>query len=301
MHSQRPTWLTRGHGFTVAELLVVIAIMGILLALLLPAVMVARETARRATCCSRLRELGLATHGYYERHRKLPAAWQSNPATPQLLQGWATLLLTDIGEPNVAELLNRTPTFSNELASHSIPLLLCPSDIVEPTFELRSGKHEIEHAAYYTDSSTDIEPDELLQVLPTANYVGVFGTLEADEQSPEEGEPAAPPSDGSIVHDRRVRFKDLERGTSQTLLIGERTMAMVPSTWLGVDIAGEDAECRLVGSAMTTPNCEWCDECEFSSRHNGGANFLWADGHVELMEDNVETALYQEYSQRFAR
>jgi prepilin-type processing-associated H-X9-DG protein len=131
--------------------------------------------------------------------------------------------------------------------------------------------------------------------LPTANYMGVFGTTEADD------EPTTLPSDGTIVHDRRVRMADLERGTSRTLLVGERTMAMVPSTWLGVDASGEDAQCRLVGSAMTRPNCEECDECEFSSRHSGGTNFLWADGHVELIADDVETALYRQYSQRFAR
>jgi prepilin-type processing-associated H-X9-DG protein len=52
---------------------------------------------------------------------------------------------------------------------------------------------------------------------------------------------------------------------------------------------------------MTRPNCGECDECEFSSRHSGGANFLWADGHVDLLADDVETAVYRQYSQRFAK
>ena len=78
-------------------------------------------------------------------------------------------------------------------------------------------------------------------------------------------------------------------------------MARAPSTWLGVDVLGEDAECRLVGSAITRPNCEECDECEFDSRHPGGVNFLWADGRVGLVSDSVDTAVYRQSSQRFVR
>jgi prepilin-type processing-associated H-X9-DG protein len=96
-----------------------------------------------------------------------------------------------------------------------------------------------------------------------------------------------------------VRYADLERGQSHTLLVGERTTAMVPSTWLGVDFRGEDAACRLVGSAITTPSCETCDECEFGSRHSGGSNFAWADGHVTLVDDNIDPAEYQQLAKRF--
>jgi prepilin-type processing-associated H-X9-DG protein len=122
--------------------------------------------------------------------------------------------------------------------------------------------------------------------------LGVFGTVEADDSYP------APFGDGSIISGRRVRFTELERGQCHTLLVGERTAAMAPSTWLGVDFHGEDAACRLVGSAMTSPNCVSCDECEFSSRHWKGTNFVWADGHVDLVVDDISPVEYRRLAKR---
>lgn len=291
------------HGFTVCELLVVISCIGVLLALLLPAVVYARESARRATCCSQLRELGIAVHAFHDRQRKFPAAWHSQTPHGRFVRGWASELLAEIGEASIAERLRNPSSPIAPLSNVSLAILLCPSDITEPTFQLLPDEEETTSSTAVAAHALDDDQGGTEMTLPTASYVGVYGTTEADEQEPHEGGPGdnVLPSDGTIVHDRRVRIADLERGTSRTLLVGERTMAMVPSTWLGVDIAGEDAQCRLVGSAMTRPNCEECDECEFSSRHTGGANFLWADGHVELIGNDVETALYREYSQRFAR
>jgi prepilin-type processing-associated H-X9-DG protein len=73
---------------------------------------------------------------------------------------------------------------------------------------------------------------------------------------------------------------------------------MVPTTWLGVNFLGEDAACRLVGSAITAPSCDFCDECEFASRHTNGANFVWADGHVSLINRDIDQSQYQSFSKR---
>ena len=75
-------------------------------------------------------------------------------------------------------------------------------------------------------------------------------------------------------------------------------MARVPSTWLGVDFRGEDAACRLVGNAETSPNHPTCDECEFDSRHPDGANFLWGDGHVRLISENIDSVEYRRLARR---
>jgi prepilin-type N-terminal cleavage/methylation domain-containing protein/prepilin-type processing-associated H-X9-DG protein len=298
-HAQR-------RAFTVLELLVAIAIIGLLAALLLPALMAAREAARRTACSNHLHQIGTAFQLHHDRTGELPAAWRQASADQQFAYGWATQILPDLEQGNLARQLNpsaRPPAGAVQQLTE-LPVLICPSDIIEPFFDLWKEAEADDPAAAISvvaaeeSDHDDSAPGPALIRLPTANYQGVFGTSEADEAY--EPIAAANPvfGEGAIVHNRRVRWADLERGLSNTLLVGERTMAMVPSTWLGVDLRGEDSTCRLVGSAITRPNCVGCDECEFSSRHAGGSAFAWADGHVSLVSEEIDAIAYRLLAQR---
>jgi prepilin-type processing-associated H-X9-DG protein/prepilin-type N-terminal cleavage/methylation domain-containing protein len=287
-------------AFTVLELLVAIAIVGVLASLLLPAVMYARESARRLSCTSHLHEIGIAIHNFHNSRQQLPSAWQIAERDPEFAYGWAAQLLAEIerqGLRSKFDFKHRPPrqTLAHASDTMSLQLLLCPSDIFEHSFDLSEDVEDTPTAA------SALSPvGRHLVKLPTASYVGVYGTVEADEPFETIGLAQPLVGDGAIIYGHRVRFANLRRGLDKTLLVGERTMATVPSTWLGVDLRGEDAPCRLVGSAITRPNCDECDECEFTSRHVGGANFLWADGHVTRVDDTIASDLYRQLARRAA-
>lgn len=295
MSSNRCQRDDRRDGFTILELMVSSAIIGMLMGILLPAIMWARESARRTHCINNLREIGVAMEQYHGTAQRLPEAWK--PASDGISgYGWAVALLPYLEQKDVSgKIASNLPVAAsqNDMARNSdVPLMRCPSDITEPTFELYAESANSGHHAKSSAAGADASAS--LVRLPTANYAGVFGTLEADDSFP------APQGDGPIVSARRIRFEDLERGLSHTILVGERTMAMVPTTWFGVNFRGEDAACRLVGSAMTAPSCDFCDECEFGSRHPVGANFVWGDGHVSLVSRDIDANEYQRLAKRRA-
>ncbi|MFO0788415.1 MAG: DUF1559 domain-containing protein [Pirellulales bacterium] len=283
------------RGFTILELMVVVGIIGALVALLFPALMAAREASRCMECRNNLREIGVSIQQYHDGMKKFPEAWKTTVDNASGY-GWAVALLPFLEEASVTRSIDlRLPVADahNEAPRNcDLAIMRCPSDISEPTFELLPEQAAHKPAAALRSSAAATTANNTLVRLPTANYLGVFGTLEADETYP------APAGDGTIVSDRTVRFVDLQRGASHTLIIGERPASMVPSTWYGVVFRGEDAACRLVGSAMTAPNCEPCDECEFGSRHSGGSNFAWADGHVTLVSNDIDQTEYQLLSKR---
>ena len=116
----------RRHGFTLVELLVVIAIIGVLVALLLPAVQSARESARRASCTNNLHQIGVALQSFHNDHQKLPPSRYFNGYPT-----WFAIILPYVEEQNLGQLWHLDEPFyadGNKSAREtSVDIFRCPS------------------------------------------------------------------------------------------------------------------------------------------------------------------------------
>ncbi len=279
----------RTSGFTLIELLVVIAIIGTLVAMILPAVQAAREAARRATCLNKLKQIGLALHGFHDTKRRLPAGWIATDAEGGPGWGWAAMLLPYLEEENLYKqhLHLRVPIDDPEnelIRSTALAVFLCPSDPEAEMFELPfGGEDEHEHAGVARN-----EP--LPAPVARANYVGMFGTEEI-EHAPDDG-------DGVFYQNSRIRFRDLRDGLSKTIVVGERSSRIDKSMWVGVVAGADEAMARVVGSADHAPNDPHNHFEDFSSEHTSVTNFLFGDGSVQAIDDEIDLEVYHALATR---
>ncbi len=289
--------MDRRKAFTLVELLVVIAIIGILVAMLLPAVQAAREAARRMSCSNNMKQIGLGLHLYHDTFRQFPPGWRGYDLTtgqPDWLGdpgwGWCAAILPYMEQQN---LYDESLRFELPITAHEneqgrttyLPMFRCPSDIGDQMFELHAG-HDHMHGV---PSQSGLAGFPLL--MPTANYVGVFGTVDlhdACENGPCRG-------DGVFFLNRGIRMAEISDGLSQTLMVGERSSKLSYSTWVGAVAHAEHGPARVVGVGRYPPNSEACPEHyihNFSSLHPAGTHFLRADGSVRLILETIDRDVY---------
>lgn len=273
-------------GLTVLELLVVTAIIGVLLALVLPAVQQVREAARNQQCLNQLRQLGVALHVYHDAFRSLPPGWRPDSSRVTAF-GWTAAILPFLDQRNLYSAIDFrdsvTGPGNSGLGEQQLPVCECPSDFGQPSFALyaEGGPHDELHEA-----ST-----EFLATLPRTSYVAIFGNSDPDHVPPTAGE-------GAFPGDRSVSFAALTRGLSSVALVGERTTRRLPASWLGMVLDGEDAAGRVTGNLFLGPNRSDADECELDSRHPGHINLLFADGHAVSVADAINSSVYRSFASR---
>jgi prepilin-type N-terminal cleavage/methylation domain-containing protein/prepilin-type processing-associated H-X9-DG protein len=286
------------RAFTLIELLVVIAIIAVLIALLLPAVQQAREAARRTQCRNNLKQIGLALHNYHDVHQMFPSGWigvalDGRPYVEGPTGwGWGAMVLPMMDQGPLYQQINfhlQIDHPANALALETvIPSFRCPTD---PSPE-RWGIPEEDN------------PDEILAMLPSANYVGSFGPEEVhDCEDVPIGFTCDTPNifNGIFAHNTSVRIRDILDGTSNTFLAGERRTDPAlgwHSTWVGAVPEGHEAFARVLGSADHPPNYIGAHFEDFSSFHAGGVHFLFADGRVRFLGENINKLLYKSLATR---
>jgi prepilin-type N-terminal cleavage/methylation domain-containing protein/prepilin-type processing-associated H-X9-DG protein len=271
--------MLRGRrGFTLIELLVVIAIIAILIGLLLPAVQKVREAAARLRCKNNMKQIGLALHNYHDRNNALPPGYVSGVGTSGAESGpgwgWATFLLPDIEQDNVYRQINlAAPIGSTPVRTQSLKVFLCPSDTEIGTFTTAGVPVTVAHA----------------------NYVGVFGTNEI-EDNPSAG-------NGTFFRNSKVKFGDITDGLSNTYVVGERSSDIALATWTGaipgaeVPLRSDPSEAEghfllVLGRGDHQPNAPESHIDDFYSRHAQGLNCLFADGSVHSISNGVNPQVW---------
>jgi prepilin-type N-terminal cleavage/methylation domain-containing protein/prepilin-type processing-associated H-X9-DG protein len=290
------------QGFTLIELLVVIAIIGVLAAILLPAVQAAREASRRTQCRNNLHQIGIALHNYHDTFLMFPPGWIGVTNYQLDVNGgsglaWSSLILPQIEQYAAAfqskEKNGAAPPLNPKVAitdpsdatlqPYVIPLYRCPSD---------PGPGSV---------SVDLQPPQTNANLPmtfaTSNYIASFGSTDYHPcYSNAVGVDC--PGNGVFFLNSRTTIGDVRDGTTYTMMVSERrsnltTTPQILGTWLGAPPGGVESIGRVLGASDQTPNDPANHFQAYSSAHGGGINILLCDGSVQFVIDSVNPALWQ--------
>jgi prepilin-type N-terminal cleavage/methylation domain-containing protein/prepilin-type processing-associated H-X9-DG protein len=293
------------RAFTLVELLVVIAIIGILVAMLFPAVQAVRAAAQRSSCANNIRQIGVALQNFESVHKVFPAsgwtmAGPGNPAGKYV--GWRPLILPYVEQQNLHQIYDFRENWwegtNPTAAAVPVQLFVCPS---VPTRQAVTSAvaHPPRPAMMFANPIAPTDYEAIMGVRPEAINPHLSTAIYNSRNR------------FSVMHrDSRNRFSDIRDGSSNTIIIvecGGRPDVYHNGIYEGslsndqgigwadsegpfsLDLANADGSAEGLGPgggciyAMNKKN-----DNEPYSFHSGGCNFLYADSHVDFLDENTD-------------
>ncbi len=301
------------HGFTLVELLVVIAIIGILIALLLPAVQAAREAARRMQCSNNLKQIGLALHNYHGIHNAFPYGARPGPnlgssrSPVRTGVNWKTSILPLLEQGNIFDELDfdngvfTVDWYNNEqLKGVVVDAYKCPSSPFDPLLDgdFRSSGHEDAQKHEYVGIA-GVFPDPSGRYTGTCHYVNSGGS-----------EYGWTCNNGLLPSNANKSIRDATDGTSNTILAAEQSgtvgvmdggvLKQLPirnnyaGGWAGAQGTqyhhGLTTLRYTLNAKMSAPGSggAFMNNTVVNSSHPGVVQVVLADGSVRTVNDNIE-------------
>ncbi len=286
----------RSRGFTLVELLVVIAIIGVLVALLLPAVQMARESARRMRCASQLKQFGIAMHNYVDTYNSFPIGHlflhvvNGVPVNAQggTAFGWGAAILPYIEQQALYNqfdfnyhIANTSPTRNLTLAQTYLPIFTCPSDLKPKNFT--DGAVTNSATSSYKACGTSYDSWVTSGPGAAVNRVRFNGMFDRDNRG------------------AALRIPEITDGTSNQFMIAEARWRMEANGRNRTRIYGGS---DVTGGAQGATNCvllngqwqmNWTaaqgngqPDRTAASEHPSGSQFLLADGSVRFVSQNIQ-------------
>jgi prepilin-type N-terminal cleavage/methylation domain-containing protein/prepilin-type processing-associated H-X9-DG protein len=331
----KDTTIRNAGGFTLVELLVVIAIIGVLVALLLPAIQAARESARRAQCQSNLRQIGIGITNFLDAKKHFPPGEWKPPGAPATGgMGWSAWFLPFIEEKAIYDQLDlktdlrRIPNWQPDMSgpvNQVISVYLCPSMSTHHRFRDGSRLGDI-----FSNGPVQGEAD----FMGAIDYIGCGGpgrnVLDPIKgKNPETGALATygdnrgmllrldsgPPCNGSAPEcsAKKIQPRQVTDGLSYTMIVAECSGRGWREAYGVVEKKEPDGawasnsntgRVKLVPSAASpessinpSPETNW-REAEMFSDHPGGVNILMCDASVHFLTDETAPQVYFALSTR---